>query len=278
MAESGGSGGEAGAAPQALAAGTLLDTLRAAGVGQVAPIRWHFMEALARRMETQHGATRQRLEARLLELVAEYQVLAAAAGSGAPARDAEAAAKLANTAAEGAEAAATTEIEAASAAAPGPLAELLAYIAQRSAELAPTAAAEGTSGVARAELKALRYFRNTWAKLSVDQQVAQALAQPPENAGPLNSHLLVLRSLKLMRDVAPDYLNRFLSYVDTLLWLDEAAGGGVLAARNVVLGDGGRKRAAPRGRARPRAAGNTADNPADNPADSPADNSSEAAE
>ena len=272
----GGSGGEAGAEPQVLAAGALLDTLRAAGAGQVEPIRWHFMEALARRTETQHGATRQRLEARLLELIAEYQALAVAAGDRAPGtpRAAEAAAKLANPLAEGAEAAATTEIETASAAAPGPLAELLAYIAQRSAELAPAAAMEGTGGAARAELKALRYFRNTWAKLSVDQQVAQALAQPPENAGPLNSHLLVLRSLKLMRDVAPDYLNRFLSYVDTLLWLDEAAGGGVLAARNVVLGDGDRKRPAPRGRARPRAAGSAADNPAD----SPADTSSEDAE
>jgi hypothetical protein len=75
---------------------------------------------------------------------------------------------------------------------------------------------------ARAELKSMRYFRNTWSRLSVDRQVTQAIEQGPENAGPLNSHLLVLRSLALMRDISPDYLNRFVSYVDTLLWLDQA--------------------------------------------------------
>ncbi|MFZ2387771.1 MAG: DUF2894 domain-containing protein, partial [Polaromonas sp.] len=36
------------------------------------------------------------------------------------------------------------------------------------------------------------------------------------------SHMLVLRSLALMRKLSPDYLQRFLSHVDTLLWLDQA--------------------------------------------------------
>jgi len=73
----------------------------------------------------------------------------------------------------------------------------------------------------RSELKTIRNFRNTWAKLSVDKQVAQALEQAPKNAGPINSHMLVLRSLALMRDISPDYLNRFISYADTLLCLDQ---------------------------------------------------------
>lgn len=34
--------------------------------------------------------------------------------------------------------------------------------------------------------------------------------------------MLVLRSLGLMREASPDYLNRFMAYVDTLLWLDVA--------------------------------------------------------
>jgi hypothetical protein len=37
--------------------------------------------------------------------------------------------------------------------------------------------------------------------------------------------MLVLRSLGLMRDISPDYLNRFMGYVDTLLCLDEAGVG-----------------------------------------------------
>lgn len=73
----------------------------------------------------------------------------------------------------------------------------------------------------RPELKTIRNFRNTWSKLSVDKQVAQALEQAPRNAGPINSHMLVLRSLALMREVSPDYLNRFITYADTLLCLDQ---------------------------------------------------------
>lgn len=79
---------------------------------------------------------------------------------------------------------------------------------------------DGNAG-SRSELKTIRNFRNTWAKLSVDNQVTQALKQAPKNAGPINSHMLVLRSLALMRDISPDYLNRFMSYADTLLCLDQ---------------------------------------------------------
>jgi hypothetical protein len=63
-------------------------------------------------------------------------------------------------------------------------------------------------------------FRQELGKISVQKQVTQAIAQAPQNAGPINSHSLVLRSLGLMRDLSPDYLNRFMGYVDTLLFLD----------------------------------------------------------
>lgn len=74
---------------------------------------------------------------------------------------------------------------------------------------------------ARCELKGIRHFRDTWSKLSVDKQVSKALDQTPKNAGPINSHMLVLRSLALMREISPDYLNRFMSYADALLCLDQ---------------------------------------------------------
>jgi hypothetical protein len=74
---------------------------------------------------------------------------------------------------------------------------------------------------ARTELKSVRQFRNTWSKLSADKQVAKALHQAPKNAGPINSHMLVLRSLALMREISPDYLNRFMTYADSLLCLDQ---------------------------------------------------------
>ena len=56
--------------------------------------------------------------------------------------------------------------------------------------------------------------------MSVDKQLALAMKQAPKNAGPINSHMLVLRSLAMMQELSPDYLSRMVSYVDTLLLLD----------------------------------------------------------
>jgi hypothetical protein len=102
---------------------------------------------------------------------------------------------------------------------PASLGELSRYIAQHSPEMMVDSAA-GRSG-SLPELKATQYFRNTWSKLSVEKRVRQALGQAPKNAGPINSHMLVLRSLALMREISPDYLNQFTSYVDALLCLDQ---------------------------------------------------------
>lgn len=70
------------------------------------------------------------------------------------------------------------------------------------------------------ELKTVRESRATWARLSVDKQLALAMKQAPINAGPINSHMLVLRSLAMMQAISPDYLSRMVSYADTLLLLD----------------------------------------------------------
>jgi hypothetical protein len=64
-------------------------------------------------------------------------------------------------------------------------------------------------------------FRKTWFKLYSDRLVARAMKERPENAGPLNSQMLATRSLFIMRKLSPSYLNRFVSYIDTLLWLEQ---------------------------------------------------------
>jgi len=65
-------------------------------------------------------------------------------------------------------------------------------------------------------------MRKTLSHLKVRQQLSQALAQPPEHAGPINSQMLVLRSLALMQDISPEYLHRFISHVDALMTLEDA--------------------------------------------------------
>lgn len=92
---------------------------------------------------------------------------------------------------------------------------------------------------AHGELRSLRLFRNTWAQRAALRQAAQAIERAPANAGPLNSHLLVLRSLAAMRDLSPDYLNRFVSHADTLLRLDQAGRKGRRGARGGPQATGG---------------------------------------
>lgn len=102
-----------------------------------------------------------------------------------------------------------------------PLAGLNAHI-----ERVSSAAREpGPAGAERwPELRSARHFRETWARYSAEQVVQQASDRAPENAGPLNSHRLVLSTLGLMRELSPDYLRRFLAQADALLWLDQAQG------------------------------------------------------
>ncbi len=94
-----------------------------------------------------------------------------------------------------------------------PLAELNEHIA----------AITGQPLAARAELRSAHAFRETWSRIRAEDEVAQAVQRGPENAGPLNSHMLVLRTLGLLSELSPDYLRRFMAHADTLLWLDEAA-------------------------------------------------------
>jgi hypothetical protein len=198
------------AAPPDLAA--RLDALRASGAAERDPVRFAYLDALARRAATQPEAIRQALAAKI----------------GAAADD------LASRPAPSPAAIAPTDTT-------SPLADLLAYIGQHAHALPEVASAANPASPPpgdlrpRArdsatrqrrpapELKSVTYFRDEWSRLSTEQQLTQTLAQAPENAGPMNSQHLVLRSLQVMRDIAPDYLHGFMSYVDALIWLEHAA-------------------------------------------------------
>ncbi|ARN75765.1 DUF2894 domain-containing protein [Oceanicoccus sagamiensis] len=73
------------------------------------------------------------------------------------------------------------------------------------------------------ELNSVRLFRESLVKLNSDKLVTQVISEGPENPGPLNPQALVIKSLATMRELSPDYLNRFVSYIDTLLWLEQAS-------------------------------------------------------
>jgi len=179
-----------------------LAALREAGADRHDPARFHYLEVLERRLATQPEAVRQLLSERLQAALQDYaQRVAQATSSGGAASGGPAA---------------TPRMPSVHAA---PLTRLNRYIHDRTQAQAPHADPE--DGGNANDLKSVRGFSNVWTKIAADQQVAQAIDRGPDNAGPLNSHRLMLRSLALMRSLSTDYLGHFLAQMDTLLWLDQ---------------------------------------------------------
>ncbi len=72
------------------------------------------------------------------------------------------------------------------------------------------------------ELKAMRYLRTALTEFGAQRRVLQASREIHDESGPLNPQKLVTDSLHLMGQLSPAYLERFIAYADTLLWLDAA--------------------------------------------------------
>lgn len=173
------------------------------------PVRFQLAESLARRACAHAGAARRVIDQRVAAIVA---ALAQLPEPEAPARPAAPAAGRGALAALVAHAA--RERGAAPAATPG--------VSPATAAPRPAAAPLAVTGPA-ADAKTLQYFKRTWSRLSADQRLAQSQAALPGNAGPLNSQHLVHRSLLLMRELSPEYLEHFVGYIDALQWLEQAS-------------------------------------------------------
>jgi hypothetical protein len=212
-----------------------LAALRQAGANQFDPVGLHYLEVLARRASARQGRVRQLLDDKLAQALAAFTERFARAP--AAAKD-DAKAPIDPTAPHAAQTASAQTVS---------LAVLSRVLTQRASGQAydPTAAPEvqrfnGSAGL-RPELNATQYFRATWSKFSVAKRVTQALDQAPKNAGPLNAHRLVLRSLAVMREISPDYLNRFTSYVDALLCLDQCDKEKQAQVKKTAAGDSNKK-------------------------------------
>lgn len=187
-----------------------LATLRSQGAARLDPVRFHYMEVLSQRMQDAPGEVRRLLQDKLQQALAGCgerlnplpQVQPAQPVAGNQGRHRTSAQRPA-----------------------APLAQLNRYIqtVTHGATQKGTDGGPASSGqAARPELKSAYRFREAWSRMCAEDQVDLAVGRGPENAGPLNSHMLVLRSLALMRSLSPDYLRRFLSQVDALLWLEQA--------------------------------------------------------
>lgn len=216
----------------------LLAAWREQGADRLDPVRFRFIEAMARCAAVRHGHARRVLDEKLEKLLQAYrkELEARRMPAGDEPGDAGGAAAPA-AACHGA----------------GPLAELAGYIAtrKREARTDDRAAGDADGGQGAAvypELPLLDYFRDTWSRYSARRQLKHSEERVPENAGPLNSSLLVHRTLSLMREVSPEYLHRFLSYVDALSWMEQATRVDLVADKDGARGAATRK--APRGASR----------------------------
>ena len=205
-----------------------LADLRNAGAHQLDPVRFHYLEALAARVQTATPGVQSALAARLGAALADYQQRATQALQ---ARQGAEDAQTAQHTRQKMErrrlaAACGVGMPAASAqAAESPLAELTRYIDRVRQAPADDPLAHGAQPHQHAlpELNSVRRFRETWSRICAEDQVDLAVERGPENAGPLNSHMLVLRSLALMRELSPHYLRRFMAHADALLWIEQAS-------------------------------------------------------
>jgi hypothetical protein len=162
------------------------------------PVGWHYTEQLSHRANEATGLTRDLLLAKLDKALAELNARWDAKKlSGEPDASHEAAPE---------------------APLPSPLAQLLQEMTPATDETRPHKSSMPNAW--RAESPRIQQFRKQLGQISVQKQVTKAMAQAPQNAGPINSHMLVLRSLHLMREASPEYLGRFMVYLDTLLCLD----------------------------------------------------------
>ncbi|WP_051884881.1 DUF2894 domain-containing protein [Lysobacter antibioticus] len=196
----------------------MLDAWREQGADRMSPMRFRRIDALARRAAAHGGEVRRLLDGRLAELIGAYagdleQAASKTVGAGAASADACAGAGLSS---------------------------LVDYIADRATLRDGLAIGGASSGASFPELGVLDEFRTLWSKLRVESQLRQSLEQSPANAGPLNSGRLVHRSLTLMSELSPGYLQQFLAYVDALTWIEQMSDSGLLALEDTQRsGSGG---------------------------------------
>ncbi|MGV2895372.1 DUF2894 domain-containing protein [Achromobacter sp. AGC78] len=207
-----------------LDAQAMLDAWREGGADRIDPVRFCFLQAMARRAAGLDGLARQLLDERLAgHLNAYAQLLDADADADADAGP-EAGADAGPDAEPSAERNAPLPAEPANDA-PSALAGLLAYLADPSLNMTDGEPDWNRDALglrdAYPDVQMLEYFRAVWSRVSADRQVRQSQQQVHKNAGPLNSNQLVHRALSLMRELSPGYLQQFLSYTDALMWMEQ---------------------------------------------------------
>lgn len=179
-----------------------LSALRAAGQHQCDPVGFVYMTQLAKRLPTQPDPVRRLLAEKLGRAMLRYRDKL---------RQPPAAAQIQNNS--------STPTE------PSKIANSVTNLAELNRYIDNSVVMIRDNGWTAIEpdfsgMKSVDQFKQAWSRIMAEDQVAQAMLQAPKNPGPINSHMLVLQTLTLMRQLSPAYLQRFLAQADALLCLD----------------------------------------------------------
>lgn len=184
------------------------------------PVRFRFLQAMARRADNYDGEARLVLDAKLKNHLDIFE---------------QSLARHESEVSEQAEASSVQQC---------PSAALAALITSMSEQAATQDEARALTGLASRttypELGMLDAAQATWLKVSTDRQLRDSEQRVPDNAGPLNSSHLVHRALLLMKELSPDYLRQFLSYTNALAWLEQMSDGNAPVS-DVARAGGARK-------------------------------------
>ncbi len=71
------------------------------------------------------------------------------------------------------------------------------------------------------QLRVLNHMREKVWQKDLEASVKVALNSLPEDAGPLNSHGLLIRSLSVFQETSPHYLRRLVGLMSALTWLED---------------------------------------------------------
>lgn len=190
--------------------------LKTSVTGRYDPVRLRYIESLLCRWEKSGGKQAQRLERRLRNSLQAYRAgqprsLAPSPGDAAPHSPSDLAALCELLREQGGD---------------SDLPPLEQTLRQQELDLVGAierrAEAPAPGSLRQEELRAARRFHSAMVSLNANRVVSEALEAIPGACGPLNPQRLATRSLAVMRDLSPHYLSRFVSYIDTLFWLEQA--------------------------------------------------------
>lgn len=74
------------------------------------------------------------------------------------------------------------------------------------------------------ELRALGALKHRAWRRDVETRIELAIQSLPDDPGPLNPQMLFVRSITAMGERSPAYLRRLVTYLTSLVWLEEQGG------------------------------------------------------